>query len=94
MEGAPFPTPLDPALQRLVDQARGDLAARLGGGAVDLVEVRPVRWPDRGLGCPEPGMIYPQVPQAGLLIRLRVAGRVYQYHVGEGRPPFLCERPA
>jgi hypothetical protein len=95
MPGTPNPTP-DPALQSFVEPARADLARRLGVGAasIELIEARSVVWPDRSLGCPQPGVEYPQVRQEGLLIRFRVGGRVYQYHGGGGRAPFLCERPA
>jgi hypothetical protein len=37
---------------------------------------------------------YTQVQVEGLLIRLRVGKRVYEYHSGGGRPPFLCEQPS
>ncbi|HEY3079378.1 MAG TPA: hypothetical protein VGM69_05675 [Chloroflexota bacterium] len=96
MQGTPFPTPPDAALQRVIELARADLAARLSVSAdqVELVEAQSVVWPDRSLGCPQPGMVYPQVPQDGLLIRFRVAGRIYQYHGGGNRAPFLCEQPA
>ena len=88
--------PTDPRLAEVVDGAGKDLARRLGVdlSAIDVVEVLSVTWPDRGLGCPVPGMVYVQVPEDGLLIRFRSAGRMYQYHSGAGRPPFLCERPA
>ena len=95
MQGSSSPTPPDPALRGLVDQARADLAGRLGVGAgqIEVVEARSVLWPDRGLGCPQPGMVYPQVPQDGVLIVLRAAGREYEYHGGGGRAPFLCQQP-
>jgi hypothetical protein len=95
MAGTPNPTP-DPALRSFVEPARADLVRRLGVGAdsIELIEARSVVWPDRSLGCPQPGVEYPQVQQEGLLIRFRVGGRVYQYHGGGGRAPFLCERPA
>jgi hypothetical protein len=58
-----------------------------------VVEMRTVVWPDGSLGCPEPDVAYIQVQRDGLLIRLRARRRVYQYHSGGGRPPFLCEHP-
>jgi hypothetical protein len=96
MQGTPFPTPPDAALQRVIELARADLAARVSVTVdqVELVEAQSVVWPDRSLGCPRPGMVYPQVPQDGLLIRFRVTGRIYQYHGGGDRAPFLCEQPA
>jgi hypothetical protein len=44
------------------------------------------------LGCPQPGLAYTQVQQEGLLIRLRVGKRLYNYHSGGGSAPFFCEK--
>jgi len=92
--GAPGALPLDPARAALVEQARADLARResVAPDAVTLIDIRGILWPDRGLGCPRPGVQYPQVPVDGFLIRLGLGGRVFNYHQGRGRPPFLCER--
>ncbi len=92
----PIPPPLDYGLQSFVRQAQEDLAKRLAVPVdqIELVEVRDVVWPDKGLGCPQPGMAYAQVLVEGLLIRLRAGGQLYAYHSGGSRPPFLCERPA
>jgi hypothetical protein len=89
----PIPTPADPGLQKFVMQAKEDLAKRLNIAVdqIELVELQAVTWPDASLGCPKPGMGYIQVQQDGLLIRLRADGRIYEYHSGGGRPPFLCE---
>ena len=75
--------------------AQEDLADRLGieRDQVELVDVQEVTWSDASLGCPDPDMRYAQVPQDGLLIRLRAQSRVYEYHSGAGRDPFLCEHP-
>jgi hypothetical protein len=88
------PTPQDPGLQRMVALVVEDLAARLGVEAerIDLLEVSAVTWPDKSLGCPQPGMAYAQVPVDGVLIRLEVEGQVYEYNGGGGREPFLCEQ--
>src|SRR5262245_20683020 len=73
--------PVDPDLQGAVKLARDDLAGRLGVdvGQIEVVEARAVTWPDGSLGCPQPGMAYPQVLVDGLLIRLRAQGRLYAY---------------
>ena len=91
-----IPTPSSPALQSLVAQAKDDLAERLevDKDPIDLLELKEVVWPDTSLGCPRPGMVYPQVTREGHLIRLRVGKRTYEYHCGQGGAPFLCERPA
>ncbi len=82
--------PFEPLVRVAVD----DLARRLGLGAAEIqvVEARAVVWPDRSFGCPRPGMLYPQVLQDGVLIRLQAQGREFAYHSGGGRPPFLCEK--
>ena len=83
------------ALQPLIDVAIIDLAQRLGiePAAISVAEAMAVVWPDRSLGCPRPGMQYPQVPHDGFLIRLEAQGRMFAYHGGGSRPPFLCESP-
>jgi len=95
MIGTPIPMPLDPALQKVVMQAKQDLARRLAipEEQIELVEVQSVVWPDKGLGCPQPGMVYLQVQVDGLLIRFKAGGHVYDYHSGGNRSPFLCENP-
>jgi hypothetical protein len=39
-------------------------------------------------------MGYRQVQVDGLLIRLESGGRIFEYHSGGNKPPFLCEQPA
>jgi hypothetical protein len=77
-----------------VQQARQDLARRLQIAAdqIALIEARAVVWPDASLGCPQPGMVYKQVPQDGALIVLAVSERRYEYHSGGSRGLFLCEK--
>lgn len=91
----PIAEPTEPALKRLVTQARQDLAERLGIEAedIELLELQELVWPDTSLGCSRPGMEYLQVLRDGALLRLRVGKRAYAYHSGGGRSPFLCESP-
>jgi len=93
MNEAPIPTPLDSSLDKIVTQVKDDLANRLAidPGQIELVEAVSVTWPDKSLGCPQPGLEYPQVQVEGILIRLRVGDNIYEYHGGGGRVPFLCE---
>ena len=95
MNEVPLPIPLDPAMQKVVDQARDDLAAKLAvdAASIELVGVSTVTWPDGSLGCPQPGMMYTQVLVDGLLIRFKAGGQVYEYHGGGSRTPFLCKNP-
>jgi len=82
-------------LQPLIDVAIADLAQRLAidPAAISVAQAMTVVWPDRSLGCPRPGMQYPQVPHDGFLIRLQAQGRTFAYHGGGARPPFLCDSP-
>jgi hypothetical protein len=93
---ATVPAPPASGLEDLVQQATEDLAQRLtiDAGDIELVEAKAVVWPDGALGCPQPGLIYTQVQREGTLIRLSAGRRVYNYHSGGGRAPFLCEKPA
>jgi hypothetical protein len=88
------PVPVQPGLETLVKQAMEDLAERLSIPVeqIEVLEAKSVVWPDGGLGCPEPGLAYTQVPREGVLIRLRAERRIYSYHGGAGARPFLCER--
>ena len=81
------------AQNALVTIAKADLAARLSVSVeqIDLAEVRSVTWPDTSIGCAETGKVYAQIPQAGLLIRLKVGDRMFFYHSTESQAPFLCE---
>lgn len=85
---------IDPAMEPLIKIAKADLAKRLGisENEINVVEARAVVWPDASLGCPQPGMAYIQILFEGGLIRLEVAGQVYEYHSGGRDGPFLCEQ--
>lgn len=83
---------VEPALEHRVEEARRDLAARLGIELAEIrvVEARTVTWPDSSLGCPEPGRMYLQVLTPGYRIILEARGERYTYHAGRQGPPFLC----
>jgi hypothetical protein len=95
MEDPEMAREVEPGLEPLVNQAKEDLAQRLSISVdqIAVLEARSVVWPNAALGCPQPGMKYRQVPMDGALIRLAVDGKVYEYHSGGGRDPFLCEQP-
>ncbi|RMH79203.1 MAG: hypothetical protein D6683_06565, partial [Actinomyces sp.] len=86
---------VDEGLRPFIDEARADLADRLGIDA-DTIVVRTavlVVWPDASLGCPDPKQEYAQVPTDGSIIELEAQGRTWRYHTGGRQGPFLCERP-
>ena len=84
--------PIDPS-EPLVTAAVDDLARRLrvDVAEVTVVDARAVTWGDSSLGCPQPGMMYPQVLVDGTLVILSAGGQRYEYHGGD--PLFLCENP-
>ena len=88
------PLPNDAGLRAFIDKAKTDLAQRLtiSLDQIILIEATSVVWPDASLGCAQPGMVYIQVPEDGLLIKLQVGDQVYAYHSGGFRDPFLCEQ--
>jgi hypothetical protein len=73
-----------------------DLSARSGSdpSAITLIGAEAVIWNDGSLGCPQPGMIYPQAQIEGYRVVLRIGDRDYDYHVGKGSSFVLCERSA
>jgi hypothetical protein len=83
---------VEPGLRALVAQAVADLARRrrTEPPGIRVVQAAPVTWPDRSMGCPREGMIYPQVQVDGALVVLEAEGVHYHYHSAEGRAPFLC----
>lgn len=87
------PLPTNRYLRRVTEQAMADLAKRLDLPVerIEFLELKPMVWPDGGMGCPRPGMVYPQVQVDGYLIRLRAGKREFPYHGGGDKPPFLCE---
>lgn len=89
----PLTPPFGTAMDAQIDVAKQDLAQRLGidASAVEVVEVDAVTWPDTSLGCPKPGMMYPQVLVDGILVQLRANGQVYRYHGDGQRQLFLCD---
>jgi hypothetical protein len=88
-----------PTVQVLVDKATADLIGRLEQQKIDAADVstlqaEEVMWRSSAAGCPKPDRGYMMVLTPGVLIRLRAAGQVYEYHSTLRGPPFLCEPPA
>jgi hypothetical protein len=88
------PTPPPSGLERLIDQAREDLARRSSTAVTEIrvVEAAGVVWPDSSIGCPQPGMAYLQVPEDGARIVLEAEGTRFEYHYGGRHGLFLCDR--
>ena len=79
-----------------LDAMRADLLQRLGGdpSRFTLTLAEPVTWPDGSLGCPKPGMMYPQVLVDGFRVVFAADGKEYAYHGDDRGQFFYCENPA
>jgi hypothetical protein len=88
---APAPGGRDPQTM-LVEQARLALAERLGIAPDEITagSVEAVTWPDTGLGCPDPEMMYLQVLTPGYRIVLSAGGNEYVYHTNRSDQIVLC----
>jgi hypothetical protein len=75
-----------------VDAALADAAARTGlaRDALRLVLAEHVTWRDGSLGCPEPGMMFPQALSRGFRITIEARGEVLDYHADERGTLLLC----
>ncbi len=84
--------PFDSDLEKIITQAKTDLAQRLtiDPGQTELVEVSSVTWPDGSLGCGIPGSEYLQVLIPGYKILLTADGQRYTYHTDTGNQIILC----
>lgn len=76
----------------IVDPIIADAASRAGVPAseVTLVSAEAVTWPDGGLGCPLPGMVYPQVVVDGYQVIVEAGGRTYDYRGSSAGKFRLC----
>jgi hypothetical protein len=57
---------------------------------IDVVSVEPTDWPDASLGCPQLGVLYIQVVNPGLRVKLRTGGKTYDYHTDLAGRVVLC----
>lgn len=76
-------------------RALADLLQRSGAepAAVTVSSAEAVEWRDGSLGCPQPGMMYPQVITPGFRLVLVANGQEYAYHGAENGELFYCEQP-
>lgn len=74
-------------LKEAVGRARADLAARLGIAPEDVAAgpVEPADFPDASLGAPTPGEMSAMMITPGWRVRLRAAGREYEYRAARGQ---------
>lgn len=79
---------LHPGLFDILEPVVADAAELTGSPVSEVVVVSSteVTWPDGSLGCPQPGMRYPQALVNGHRIIVRAGGRELDYRVrGPGR---------
>lgn len=79
--------------QAAVDAAVAELArqAAVDAGEISVVSVEATDWPDPSLGCPEPGLMYPQVITPGYRVVLEAQGATYEYHTdASGQRAVTC----
>ena len=78
----------------LVQKAQQRLAAYLGvdGKTLTLKSMSVQEWPDGSLGCPAPGMLYPQIVTPGFLITFSDGQRTYDIHTNQSEAiMILCD---
>lgn len=90
------PTPATVTLPAsILDPILDDAAARSGVDRAELLVLRgeAVTWPDGGLGCPQPGVMYIQVLVDGYRVIVSADSQELDYR-GDGRGNFrLCTSP-
>ena len=91
----PLPIPTNPGLPALIEKAKADLAQRLSISMpqIKAIETKEVFWPDASLGCPQPDIVYAQIPSPGYLVLLVYAGNEFEYHVDIHGNIHYCENP-
>lgn len=72
------------APREMIAAMRSDAATRAGvdPSTVKVESALGVTWRDASLGCPRPGMVYPQVLVPGWRVRIVAGGKTYDYHAG------------
>lgn len=86
---------LSPAESSIADTARTTLAETLNASpdAIVVTAVEAVEWPDAGLGCPQPDMVYAAVITPGYRVTLEVDGAAYAVHTdASGSQVVVCQQ--
>jgi hypothetical protein len=84
--------PSTPPVEKFVALSKKDLASRLGIEAdkINLVKSTEMIWLNAALGCPRPGVFYPQGRVPGFQIWLEVEGSEYVYNTDFNGTVILC----
>ena len=79
-------------LQSIARAAIEDATRRTGldASTLKVVSSEAVTWPDGGLGCPEPGMLYTMALVPGYRIRIQAGDKVLDYHASRRGILVLC----
>lgn len=79
-----------------VVQAIEDLARRQDApvSEISVISREEVTWPNGGLGCPKPGMVYIQQLINGSRLILAYGGREFAYHAGPSGEYKHCANPS
>lgn len=82
--------------QEIMDGMVADLTQRVGGdpSRFTITTMEAVSWSDGSLGCPRPGMMYPQVITEGFRVVFTVDGKEYAYHGNDRGNYFYCANPS
>jgi hypothetical protein len=83
--GAPAQANIPDEAQEVVATTRLDLAEQLGVSVegIEVIDVKPVDWPDSSLGCPKPDLMYAQTITPGYQVVLESGGEQYVYHTSD-----------
>jgi hypothetical protein len=95
--GQPTPEPTseinEATMKAMSELARQKLAEELeiSVDQIQVVSADPTYWSDTSLGCPQPGMTYPQVITPGYRVTLVVGSTLYTYHTDTKQTVVRCE---
>ncbi|RMG94697.1 MAG: hypothetical protein D6706_13425 [Chloroflexi bacterium] len=80
-------------LKTFIQTLKEDLANRknLNIEDIQVITIEEVTWPDSGIGCPQPGMMYLTVLTPGYKVILAADNQQYIYHSKDTTYFVLCE---
>ncbi|VUD68963.1 hypothetical protein TDB9533_04324 [Thalassocella blandensis] len=70
------------------------LAQRIGENKnqIETLSVEAINWPDASIGCPQEGLMYPQVIIPGYRVTLKAGIKTYSIHTAKKRA-VICDKP-